>query len=319
MSSASAVFSALPVLLFAFFGLVACIALFVHVIRRMMRRSSEIDVEASAEKTTTEATLLVNAFKEEETVPTLLPTRPSQRFKTGLVVEHTFASTYPENDPQPVVRVVRYTPLKQNEAGSWDLAARVPNVTLSIVQNEKHIVIEQPHDLEYAAQSCIIEEWAPSLPVSSDAPLPNLWRSSLPTQKSRLASTIPSPSSTPRAFKKTATSTVPANTTPSAAIPALWRSSIHHKSTTTTTLSVTAPRLTPKSRSKVATATQTSPDELLSSSKSAATPSRSKSTVTVARKPRVNTRKRLDKANKENMRVEGEGRRKGRAPLAMMN
>ncbi|EEB97510.1 hypothetical protein MPER_03154 [Moniliophthora perniciosa FA553] len=120
MMSTSAMFSALPVFLFAFFGLVASIVLFIHIIRRMPQ-SNEIDVEvnsifissfiayksisttqASAETTIAEVPLLINAFKEEDVTTTSLPTRPSQHFKTGLVVEHTFASTIPENDPRPM-------------------------------------------------------------------------------------------------------------------------------------------------------------------------------------------------------------------------
>ncbi|EEC00099.1 hypothetical protein MPER_00023, partial [Moniliophthora perniciosa FA553] len=167
--STSAMFSALPVFLFAFFGLVASIVLFIHIIRRMPQ-SNEIDVEsisttqASAETTIAEVPLLINAFKEEDVTTTSLPTRPSQHFKTGLVVEHTFASTIPENDPRPIVKVVRYTPLKQDEAGSWDLNARIPNIMLSTVQSEKHVIIEQQHNLEYTAQSCITEEWISSSP-----------------------------------------------------------------------------------------------------------------------------------------------------------
>ncbi|EEB90856.1 hypothetical protein MPER_10885 [Moniliophthora perniciosa FA553] len=277
MSSTSAIFSALPVLLFAFFGLVASAVLFIHIIRRRMLQSSEIDVEASAETTTIEVPLLVNAFKEDDTITTSLPTRPSQHFKAGLVVEHTFASTIPERDPMPIVKVVRYTPLKQSETGSWDLNTRIPNVTLSTVQSEKHVVIEQ-HDLEYAAQSCIVEEWVSSSPVESpDA--------SLPAKDSRLASATPSPS------EKTAASAVPTNTTPSAAIPALWRSSIQKSTSSTTTMAKTPRSGTKPRSSRVATiATQSSPDKSLSSSsssKTATSPSRSRSTVTVSRKPRV--------------------------------
>ncbi|ESK88664.1 hypothetical protein Moror_3067 [Moniliophthora roreri MCA 2997] len=315
MSSTPAILSALPVMLFAFLGLITTMVLFIHLIRRVLRKYSEIDVEAAAATTITEAPLLVSAFKEEEasTAHTSLPSRPSQRFNVGLVAEHTFTSVSQDHNPQPLVKVVRYTPLKQNEAGSWDLVTRVPNVTLSIVQNEKHVVIEQQHDLDCAAQSCVIEEWVPSLPVSPDASVPKLSRSSLPTQKSRLASAIassssPSSPSIPRKSRKTARPTVPANVMPSAGIPALWRSSIHAPTTITAT--------TPRSATK-AVATRVSTDK--SSSTPASTPSRSKSTATVARKPRVNPRKKLDKENRENLKVERESRRKGRAPLAVVN
>ncbi|EEB91080.1 hypothetical protein MPER_10627, partial [Moniliophthora perniciosa FA553] len=110
MPSTSAILGALPVLLFAFFGLMAIMALFVHLIRRALRQSSEIDVEAAAATTITEAPLLVNAFREEETsiAHASLPSRPSQRFNVGLVAEHTFTSASQDHDPQPVVKVIRH-------------------------------------------------------------------------------------------------------------------------------------------------------------------------------------------------------------------